>query len=141
VCHYVSANVHYDSEGLMVPYCCFRCTERQTRISTDNYVAVAKLAPPDEVSYTQAEDCRVTITANPASGFGVGITINAMHTPVGSSFQVFDGDSILSTFLDSFSDTAEDWPSGTQFVGSTTAGELLAGYKSSGCVSLRAEAF
>ncbi len=64
--------------------------------------------------------------SHPASGFGVGITLRSLHTPSGSSFEVFDGRSALSTLLGTFSTRGGvvDWPSGIQFAGSTTAGKL-----------------
>ncbi len=112
-----------------------RCADEHTKISTDNYAAITKKkidksAVPSNV---EGSDCQVTIVPHPASGFGVGITLLSLHTPPGKypwvpgpSLEVFDGDSILSTVLASFSnDSGVEWPSGIRIFGSTTAGELF----------------
>jgi hypothetical protein len=71
-------------------------------------------------------DCRGIIASHPASGFGAGITLRTLQTAPGTSFDVLDGDSALSTLLGTFRTDhgVVDWPSGIHFAGSTTAGNL-----------------
>jgi hypothetical protein len=97
------------------------------KISTENISFLTRMTfDGSPVDPEEIPDCRVTIASNPASGFGAGITLTSLHTPPGSSFEVYDGDSVLSPLLGAFSTEDSgvvDWPSGTQFAGSTTAGE------------------
>jgi hypothetical protein len=118
-------------------WCGCRCANAHVNVATESYVAVTKMSPADGSPYGPViPDCLVTIASDPTSGFGAGITLTSLRTPPDSTsaFQVFDGDSFLSTVLGTFGTgrvyggwsvdwTSGDWLSGIQFVGSTTAGE------------------
>lgn len=106
----------------------------RSAISTEDFAGIATGTPFQRtVSDGTVRVYDITIASPPGSGLGVTITLNHLHAPGGVLFYVFDGDSSLSTVLGGVGfqqDAVLDWPPGTRFAGSTTAGKPFARWSS-----------